>query len=272
MSRFHIGQARNASIDPKIDTELMALADFIDEERFPPVQDYRDLHPGEPDDSGRLGPEAVRRSLHLARPRYNLMVQMLRSLAAKQGADISSGFGFLDVLLVEQYGLQIIATEHPDNFPAYTGLLRARGIDVLPWLLGRDPCPLDPQSQDFVIFAEVLEHLKLPPLRTLREVIAPLKRGGVLLLSVPNIARQRNIDRLERGENILEPFREDAPPDRDVTDFVSHIREYTVEEVVDLVEVLGLTITDLAMCNWTDEPLHEDPLRNHYTCLRATKA
>ncbi len=271
MSRFDITDAYNARFDPEIDAQLMALADYIDEQHFPPVQDYRDLDPGEPDGSCHLGPEATRTSLHLARPRYNLMVQMLRPLAGARGTDISPAFGFLDVLLVERYGLHIVATEHPDNIPAYSGLLRARGIEVQPWLVGRDPCPLDPARLDFVIFAEVLEHLKLPPLRTLREVIAPLKSGGSLLLTTPNIARQSNIDLLQRGENVLEPYREDAPPDRDVTDFVAHIREYTVQEVVDLVEAAGLRITDLAMCNWMDEPLHPDPLRNRYTCLLATK-
>ena len=271
MSRFDITRAYNASFDPEIDAQLMDLAEFITEEYFPLIQDYRDLHPGEPDASGHLGPEAARVSLNLARPRYNLIVQMLRTLKGASGADIGPAFGFLDLLLVERYGLRIVATEHPDNLPAYTGLLRARGIEVRPWLLGRDSCPLESDSLDFVIFAEVLEHLKLPPLRTLREVTAPLKAGGTLLLTTPNIARQASIDRLERGENILEPFREDAPPDRDVTDFVAHIREYTVQEVVELVEAAGLRITELAMCNWIDAPLHVDPLRNHYTCLLAIK-
>ena len=270
MSRFDIRKVYNASFDPEIDAQLMTLVEHITEENFPPIQDYRDLHPGERDHSSHLGPETARVSLHLARPRYNLMVQMLRPLKAARGADIGAAFGFLDVLLVERYGLRIVATEHQANFPAYTGLLQARGIEVRPWLLGRDACPLEPQSLDFVIFAEVLEHLKLPPVRTLREIITPLKPSGALLLTTPNIARQSNIDRLQWGENILEPFREDTPPSRDVTDFVRHIREYTVHEVVDLMEAAGLQITELAMCNWMDEPLHPDPLRNRYTCLLAT--
>lgn len=271
MSRFDIGKARNAPFDPEIDAQLMALAGCIGEELFPPVQDYRDLHPGRPDGSGRLGPEATRTSLHLARPRYNLMAQMLRPLEGASGADVGPAFGFLDVLLTERHGLRIVVTEHPDNIPAYSGLLHNHGIEVRPWQIGRSACPLGPASLDFVIFAEVLEHLKLPPLRTLRQVTARLKPDGTLLLTTVNVARQDNIDRLQRGENILEPFREDAPPERDVTDFVGHIREYTVQEVVDVVEDAGLFITDLAMCNWMDEPLHPDPLRNRYTCLLATK-
>ena len=69
MSRFDISNALNAAFDREIDAQLMALAEYITEEHFPPVQDYRDLHPGEPDPTGHLGPEAVRISLHLARPR-----------------------------------------------------------------------------------------------------------------------------------------------------------------------------------------------------------
>ena len=271
MSDYIITSAHVAAFDPEIDAQLMALADSITKERFPPVQDYRGLHPGEPDASGRHSLEAVRRYLHLARPRYNLLVQWLRPMAGMPGADIGPAYGFLDVLLAEQYGLQIIATEHPVNMAAYSGLLLARGVEVRPWLLGRDPCPLEQERFDFVIFAEVLEHLKLPPLRTLREVVTPLRPGGTLVLSTPNIGRRANIKRLRRGKNILEPYREDAPPGRDVTDFVAHIREYSVQEVVDLVEAVGLRIQDLAMCNWMDEAPDPRPLRNHYTCILATK-
>jgi len=34
-----------------------------------------------------------------------------------------------------------------------------------------------------------------------------------------------------------------------VTDYVSHIREYAVQEVVDLVEEAGCRFVDLALCN-----------------------
>ena len=167
------------------------------------------------------------------------MVQLLKPIGGARAADISPGFGFLDVLLAERYGFTMVTTEHPQSFPAYTGLLRQRGIPALPWELAHGACPLAPESQDAVIFAEVLEHLKRPPRRMLRQVLAPLRPGGHLLLTTPNVARQASIDALARGENIQEPFREDVPAERDVTDYVSHIREYTVREVVELVEEAG---------------------------------
>lgn len=52
MSRFDIQKARNASSDPEIDAQLTALAQYISEEYFPPIQDYRDFHPGQPDTTG----------------------------------------------------------------------------------------------------------------------------------------------------------------------------------------------------------------------------
>ena len=270
MSHFDIRRARNAPFDPEIDRELMALTCHITDDHFPCLQDYRALHPGQPDPHGhRLA--LVRESLNEARPRLNLMVQMLRPLAGATGADVGPGWGFLDVLLVERYGLQVACAEHPDNLAAYSGLLRARGIEVRPWRLGGEPCPFAAESLDFLIFGEVLEHLKLPPLRALGEVTAPLRVGGTLLLTTPNIARQSNVELLHRGVNILEPFREDIPPDLDVTDFVSHIREYTPLEVIDLVEACGLRVTDLVMCNLMGQELHPTPLLNHYTCLAAVK-
>ena len=46
MSDHDIAHARVAVFDPEIDAQLMALADSITKECFPPVQDYRGLHPG----------------------------------------------------------------------------------------------------------------------------------------------------------------------------------------------------------------------------------
>lgn len=270
MSRFDIRRARNAPFDPEIDRQLMALTRHITDDHFPCLQDHLGLHPGQPDPHGhRL--LLVRESLNESRPRLNLIVQMLRPLAGAAGADVGPGWGFLDVLLVERYGLRLVCAEHPDNLAAYSGLLKARGIEVRPWHIGNEPCPLAAESLDFVIFAEVLEHLKLPPLRVLREITAPLRAAGTLLLTTPNIARRSNIRLLRQGVNILERFREDIPPPLDVTDFVTHIREYTPQEVVDLVEACGLRVTDLAMSNLMDHDLHPTPLSNRYTCLTAAK-
>lgn len=271
MSSFPVSHARNAPFDAEIDRELMALAPCISEETFPALQDYRQFHPGEPDHEGRLGPEATRLSLHLARPRYNWIISKLRRRRGERGLDIGLCWGFADVVLHESYGIEMVGGEHPQNIPVYCRWVRSRGLRVEPWELGKMPCPFPPESFDFVIFSEVLEHLKLPPLRTLGEVLAPLKAGGTLILTTPNIARQSNIDALRRGDNILEPYREDVPDGTDVTDYVGHIREYTVAEVVDLVEAAGLRIEEMVMCNWMDEPLARNPLLNLYTCVLATK-
>src|SRR5215212_3763374 len=99
MRPFDIQHARNAPFVPSIDADLMALAAAITGTTFPLIQDYRDLAPGEPDRTGHLGPAAVRTSLHLSRPRYNLMAQLLAPYRGARTADISPGFGFLDVVL-----------------------------------------------------------------------------------------------------------------------------------------------------------------------------
>lgn len=270
MSHYQLGRVRNATFVPEIDSYFATLREQIDADHFPDLQDYRDLRPGEP--AGHLGPAAVATSLDLARPRYNVIVQWLRGFRGQRGIDVGPAFGFLDVVLMEQVKLEIAVAEHPQNIAAYSGLLSARGVRIEPWLIGRDDCPFDDASADVVIFAEVLEHLKVAPGRVLHEVSRLVRPEGTLILTTPNIARAENIERLRRGENILDPFREDAPRDRDVTDYVSHIREYTVGEAIQLVEDSGLDVEEVVTCNLPGEPVASDPLQNHYTCIRATRS
>ena len=90
-------------------------------------------------------------------------------------------------------------------------------------------------SLDTVILAEVLEHLRISPMTALREIHRILKPGGHLILTTPNIARLANLAYLLLGRNIVEPFPEDDSDLEHITDKVSHIREYTMHELKQLV-------------------------------------
>ena len=111
-----------------------------------------------------------------------------------------------------------------------------RGIRVTPWALDTPP-PFETETFAFIVLMEVLEHLKLPPSRTISSVCSLIEPNGRFILTTPNIARQANIDALQRGQNVVESYREDLPYDVDVTDYVAHIREYTITEVVEHVGV-----------------------------------
>lgn len=81
--------------------------------------------------------------------------------------------------------------------------------------------PFPPASFDAVIFADVLEHL-LDPWRVLREAVAVLAEGGVVVASIPNV---QNIDVLRRLLRGRWDYRE-----RGILDF-GHLRFFMLHSI-----------------------------------------
>ncbi|MDQ2741965.1 MAG: methyltransferase domain-containing protein [Chloroflexota bacterium] len=232
MSLYSLDTVHNAHPDPSIE----ALLEVVREEvaRFPFTPDR---------DAGSS--QEVLEAFDQARPRLNVIASLLRDVEGC-GADISTGIGFLP-LVVRRLGLQIVATEAD---PESARFALAHGISVQPWTIGREQPPIAPESLVFLVFGEVLEHLKLSPIPILEQLARLLRPGGRLILTTPNIARQSNVEALVAGENFLEPFPDDLPLDIDATDFLEHVREYSVREVVDAVEAAGFGIDEVLMTGW----------------------
>ncbi len=83
-------------------------------------------------------------------------------------------------------------------------------------------------SFEVVIFAEILEHLTVDPVWTLKEINRVLKPNGKLIVTTPNVCRLENIQRLQRGENLYDPYSGYGVYGR-------HNREYTLTELNQLV-------------------------------------
>lgn len=238
-------------LEPVLETVRAELA------AFPFLED---VHGGKVSD--------VLQAFDASRPRLNVVASMLSGLEGKVGADISVGLGFLPVLL-RRCGLDVIATEHDPGASAFA----SAGGPVLPYTIGVSPSPIDTGSMHFLVCSEVLEHLNLSPVRALTELASLLKDGGCFVLTTPNIARLQHIELLAAGENFLEPFDESFPADRPATDFIEHVREYSVREVVDAVEGAGLRVDELMMTGWGENgysPL-TNPYANEIIVVRATK-
>jgi SAM-dependent methyltransferase len=193
-----------------------------------------------------------------ARPRLNVLATLLSHCGVRSCVDVSTGLGFLPGLLT-RLGLRALATERQLAIAAFA---QDAGVDVLPYTIGGGSMPFQPESADAVVFAEVLEHLKVPPLTAITEVAGILRRGGVFLLTTPNIARLEHLEALAAGENFLEAFPEDIHPGDDPTDHVEHVREYSIREVVEAAEAAGLEVQQVVMTGWGDAGYH--PLPNPY--------
>jgi len=98
-----------------------------------------------------------------------------------------------------------------------------------------DEFPYADDSFDVVLFCEMIEHMLMNPLATLRQIHRVLKPDGVLLLTTPNVARLENVLRLLHGANIYDPYSGYGPYGR-------HNREYTRHELHRLLDFAGFEI------------------------------
>lgn len=256
MTIFPLDAVRNARIDQQIEVALQEVRDQV--VAFPFSLQRYGLDLGD-----------VLEVYDLARPRLNVLVSLLRDLRGKRGADISTGLGFLPVLL-DRYGLTAVATEQEIQLAYFAA---ANSIEIRHYELGRTPPPFESETLDFVVLGELLEHLKVPAVAVMREMAGLLRVGGRLALSTPNVARLAHVEALIAGENFLEPFPEDLPPDADPTDYLEHVREYSIREVVEAVEAAGLGVDRVVMSGWGEAgyQLHPNPYANEIIVLTATK-
>jgi 2-polyprenyl-3-methyl-5-hydroxy-6-metoxy-1,4-benzoquinol methylase len=225
---------------------------------------------GVPDYRGSvIDREHVRRYLRLS---WHRVIELRNSLCRTDGPreilEIGPAYGFLCFLLREA-GHQVEALELPDNIPVYGRLLTQHEIPLHAGALGGDLSSLSGRQYDCIVVAEVLEHLRVAPLRALAELRPHLRPGGSLLLTTPNIARLPNLVRLATGNNILQPLPDDDTQLDHVTDTIHHLREYTRRELVALVRRAGYRVLKSRFSSAGDRtPMHATPRqRVLHTCL-----
>ncbi|HYR43558.1 MAG TPA: class I SAM-dependent methyltransferase [Terriglobia bacterium] len=73
-----------------------------------------------------------------------------------------------------------------DLSPDALGVAAARGIEPRPWHIGEEPCPAAASEFDFVVAADIIEHI-VDTDEFLRELWRILKPGGSLILTTPNL-------------------------------------------------------------------------------------
>ncbi|MDX2099025.1 MAG: methyltransferase domain-containing protein [Leptolyngbyaceae cyanobacterium bins.59] len=104
--------------------------------------------------------------------------------------------------------------------------------------LETEQAPFDDGEFDVILYCEILEHLTLDPLKSLREIKRILKPGGTLVLTTPNAIRLENVARLIVGENIYDTYSAYGIYGR-------HNREYTSRELRSMLSYMGFTIDTL---------------------------
>lgn len=121
--------------------------------------------------------------------------------------------------------------------------------------LEADRFPYKDSSFDCVIFCEILEHLLLDADFAVSEISRVLYPHGFLILTTPNAARLGNVIQLMKGKNIYSGYSKHGIYGR-------HNREYTLEEVVDLLKRHGFIIHETLVKNIYPHPLRSRILQS----------
>jgi SAM-dependent methyltransferase len=189
-----------------------------------------------------MAPAAARAYLGNSLERFQLTVAMLPELpAGARVLELGANPYFLSRLLRGRGIEARPANWFGDSWPAdacsqvvvESGLPHRYDFDH--FNAERDPFPYDAGEFDLVLFCEVLEHLPHDPVHALREVHRVLRPGGFLLLTTPNAARWDNLLRALRGDNTHDTLSGFGVYGR-------HNREYTKDELVDLVTGCGFRV------------------------------
>jgi SAM-dependent methyltransferase len=112
---------------------------------------------------------------------------------------------------------------------------------------------------DVIVYCEIIEHLLINPVHTLKEIHRVIKPDGLLLVTTPNVARFSNIIAIGEGRSIYDPYSGFGPYGR-------HNREFSMPELLRLLEFCGFShetsfTADAHFEDWSGHPLFEDACR-----------
>lgn len=180
---------------------------------------------------GGAKPDALRYDGHTDDPHE--VAGLLRS-AMPSGArvlDVGCGTGSLTLVVNDGKGNEIICLE-PDS--ARAAMARSRGLTVFEREMD-DAFATEHGPFDAIIFADVLEHLPAPR-RILEVAFRALRPGGLILVSVPNVAHWS-----VRANLLIGRFDYEDVGIMDST----HLRWFTAKSIRALIENAGFEITSV---------------------------
>ncbi|MDN5203372.1 class I SAM-dependent methyltransferase [Fulvivirgaceae bacterium BMA10] len=160
--------------------------------------------------------------------------------------EIGPWVGFVSTVL-KRIGFNISVQEIPDfvcqkNLKAH---FENEQINYSPVNLRHYKLPFHNEEFDAIIMCEVLEHLNFNPLPVLSEINRILKMDGLYYLSLPNLVSLPNRLKFLFGKSVNTPiqkfFDQLKPGTSEIIGI--HWREYTTEEIRQLLEATSFHIT-----------------------------
>lgn len=126
---------------------------------------------------------------------------------------------------------------------SYHEKLTRKNVEILN--VEEERLPFENDFFDLVLFTEVIEHLPKSPVLALREICRVIKSKGFLVVTTPNAVSLINRIKVFVGINIVYPidnFFENGGRGSNL--YFRHNREYTMRELLQVLERSGLAIKE----------------------------
>lgn len=113
-------------------------------------------------------------------------------------------------------------------------------LTVIKCDIEKEKLPFEDGAFENILFLEILEHLRIDPLFTLREINRVLAKNGTMILSTPNLYSLKKIINFNRGRGFNNPYEQYIKLHE--LGHMGHIREYSTSEVQQFLENTGFKV------------------------------
>jgi SAM-dependent methyltransferase len=121
------------------------------------------------------------------------------------------------------------------------------------------------QSFDLIVFHEIFEHLRLNPVRTLKNIRRYLKPGGIISLTTPNLCSSHKLRALVESGQAGPSFGQYRK--LEYLGHMGHAREYSILQTVDALSLSGFSSMKMIFRGSDDEFGHYDGLGRYLAPL-----
>ena len=105
--------------------------------------------------------------------------------------------------------------------------------------------PFKDNTFDIILCMEIIEHLGVNPIHAIKEANRVLKKDGIMVLTTPNILRLQNLKSIILKGKQLETLK--SLSQVEWFGYIGHIREYTKNELIDILKYCNFGIVDSCM-------------------------
>jgi 2-polyprenyl-3-methyl-5-hydroxy-6-metoxy-1,4-benzoquinol methylase len=163
------------------------------------------------------------------------LIAAMDPIAGKHVLEIGCASGRLGERMKADGAARYVGVE---RVPQVAALAQTRLDEVVVGDVEQMALPFAPESFDYIVFGDVLEHLT-DPWTVLRRSVAYLKPGGAIVASIPNVNHVTILCGLLQGRW---EYADAGLLDR------THLRFFTLHEIIDLFAQAGLAFDQATAC------------------------